>query len=133
VSLEVLRGTDRLTLRVAVYERPDDPDRFAEMLSPERNLVPALGILALDLDENVLGLLPGLRAKAGVLVGARSGDAADWQDPLRAGDVIYTLNDASVTSVEALREGLSHKKPGDPVVLRIERAGKLRYVAFLLE
>jgi serine protease Do len=133
VSLEVLRGADKLTVRVPVYERPDDPGRFAEMLSPERNLVPALGILALDLSDKVMALLPGLRAKAGVLVGARTGDGADWQDPLQAGDVIYTLNDASVLSVDALREALGHKKSGDPIVLRIERAGKLRYVAFPME
>ena len=109
------------------------PERFADMLSPERNLVPVLGILALDLDEKVLARVSGLRARAGVLVGARAGDAVDWQDPLKPGDVIYTLNDASVMSVAALREALAGKKPGDPVVLRIERSGKLRYISFLME
>jgi serine protease Do len=133
VSLEVLRGTETLTLRVAVFERPDDPDRFADMLSPERNLISALGVLALDLDDKVLALLPGLRARAGVLIGARAGDGLDWQDPLKAGDVVYTLNDASVMSVAALREALGRKKSGDAVVLRIERAGKLRYIAFAME
>src|SRR5262249_42136705 len=58
VSLVVQRGQDALTLRVAVYERPDDPERFAELLSPEKNLVESLGILALDLDDDVVRLLP---------------------------------------------------------------------------
>jgi serine protease Do len=133
VALEVQRGADKLLLRVEVEERPDDPERFAELLSPEKNLVPNLGILAMDLDEDVLRLLPGLRAKAGVLVGARAGDGPDWQDPLKPGDVIYTLNDASITSVASLREALGQRKSGDAIVLRVERSGKLRYVAFLME
>ena len=133
VALEVLRGADRLTFRVPVYERPDDPDRFAGLVSPERNLVRALGILALDLDEGLLRRLPGLRAQAGVLVAARAGDGPDWQDPLKAGDVIYTLNDGSIASVAALRQALEAKRSGDPIVLRVERNGRLRYVAFELE
>jgi S1-C subfamily serine protease len=36
-------------------------------------------------------------------------------------------------SVEQLRSALHQLKPGDPVVLQIERQGKLQYVAFDME
>ena len=42
VSLELLRGSDRLTLKVRVIERPDDPDRYASLVDPKKNLVPEL-------------------------------------------------------------------------------------------
>src|SRR5688572_7925067 len=62
VRLEVLRGTDRLMLRVEVTERRGDPARFATLVTPENNVVPALGILGLDLSEPLLRVLPPLRA-----------------------------------------------------------------------
>lgn len=51
-------------------------------------------------------------------------------DPLKAGDVIYALNQDSVTGVEVLRRLLAKITVGDPVVLQLEREGALRYIAF---
>ena len=45
-------------------------------------------------------------------------------------DVIYTLNQQSVTSVEGLRGLLAKVPVGEPAVLQVERAGALRYIAF---
>ena len=67
VHVEVLRGDRRLTVPVAVTERPDDPGRLADMVTPERNVVARLGILGLDLDE-------GLARACSV----RSGRAQEW-------------------------------------------------------
>lgn len=128
VNVDVLRGSRRLSFGVVVEERPDDPDRFAEMVSPEDNIVDDIGILALDLDEKVARRLPALRAQAGVVVAARAGDAPSWRDPLLPGDVIYALNQESVTSVAALRAALSRLRPEEPVVLQVERAGELRFI-----
>ena len=41
VTLEVLRGPERLTLAVPVVERRDDPGRFLDMVDPKKNLVPS--------------------------------------------------------------------------------------------
>jgi len=133
VVLGVLRGEERLELRVEVLERPGDPDRFAQLVSPQRNLVTRLGVLAVDLDEAVARLLPPLRAQAGAVVAASDPDGVVWADPLEPGDVIYTVNGRSVLGVDALRAVLETLPPGAPVVLQVERGGELRYVALELE
>jgi serine protease Do len=130
VAIEVLRGTRGSTFRVPVVERPRDPARLADMVTPERNVVSRLGILALDLDEALAGMLGPLRARAGVVVAAANADSGSLSDPLRAGDVIYTANQQSVTSVEALRGALARVGIGEPVVLHVERGGELRFIAF---
>jgi len=52
---------------------------------------------------------------------------------LEAGDVIHTINGASVKSSEELRSVLTHTNANTPVVLQIERSGKLMFVAFKLD
>jgi serine protease Do len=130
VVIEVLRGTDRRKVPVAVVERPSDPARLADLVTPERNVVSRLGILGLDLDETLLRMLGPLRAQAGVVVAAAAPDSGSAQDPLRPGDVIYTLNQQSVTSVEALRALVAKLSVGEPVVLHVERGGELRFIGF---
>jgi serine protease Do len=126
VTLEVQRGTQRLTFVVPVAERPGDPARFADRVSSERNTVARLGVLALDLDDVVARLLPPLRARAGAVVATV--DARSEPDPLQPGDVIYSVNQEPVASVESLRAVLARLKPGSPVVLQVERGGELRFL-----
>jgi serine protease Do len=126
VTLEVLRGAERLTYVVTVAERRGDPDRFADRVSPERTSVARLGVLALDLDETVAQLLPPLRARAGVVVA--TADGRTGPDPLMPGDVIYSLNQEPVTGVESLRQALDRIRSGGPVVLKVERGGELRFL-----
>ena len=126
VSLEVLRGAERLTYVVTIAERLGDPERFADRVSPDRNAVARLGVLALDLDDAVAQLLPPLRARAGVVVA--TADGRSGPDPLLPGDVIYSVNREPVSGIESLRQALARLAPGSPVVLNVERAGELRFV-----
>jgi len=126
VSLDVLRGAQRLTYVVTVAERLGDPERFADRVSPERNSVPRLGVLALDLDDTIAQMLPPLRARAGVVVA--TADGRSGPDPLLPGDVIYSINQEPVSGVERLRAVLAQLKPGSPVVLQVERGGELRFL-----
>ena len=133
VSLEVVRGDRALKLSVPVSERPRDPDALRQRVTPDANLVRGLGILALDLDEALMKLLPPTRAKAGVVVAVNTGEGPLWPEAPQPGDVIYALNKELVGSVEALRSALGKLKPGDPVVLLVERGGDLLYLAAELE
>jgi serine protease Do len=128
VSLEVLRSGRPLLVRVEAEERPDDPARFSVRVDAERDRVLDLGILALDLDDKLLALLPPLRARAGVVVAAAAPDARPSADPLLPGDVIYTANGRSVAGVAPLREAVAGLPSGAAIVLQVERAGALRYV-----
>jgi S1-C subfamily serine protease len=102
------------------------------MVTPEKNLVPRLGILAIELDDAVRRLLPSLRGEDGVVVAARAPGAFPEGGPL-PGDVIYALNGVSIRGLAELRAAAERMKPGDAVVLQVERKGQLHFAAFRLE
>jgi serine protease Do len=133
VTVEVLRGKEALKFPVAVAEREDDPARFAEMVSPERNIVPRLGVLALDIDERVASMLGELRVPHGVLVAAISADTPVSEQMLEAGDVIISFNGTPVTALADLRSAIGRLPTRAPVVLQVQRFGQLMFVALEVE
>jgi serine protease Do len=133
VNVQVLRGDEKLTFPVAVSERDDDPQRFADMVDPVKNIVPQLGILGIAIDKNVTQLLPDLRRSIGVVVAARAGESPYSGDSLNLGDVIYEVNGTPVSSVEALRAALDKLKENDPLALLVERDGRLLYITMQIE
>jgi hypothetical protein len=133
VKLGLVRGKDKAVVEVPVHEKPDSPERFADMVDPAHNLIPELGILAIQLDDQLNALLPGLRHDYGVVVAARGATAASEGQGLQPGDVIYELNGTPVVSLEMLKTLLKDVKSGDPLVFQVERSSKLRYVAIELE
>lgn len=134
VNLKLLRGTETLDATVEVVERDTDPQRFADMVTPEKNTVARLGILGVAIDKKTAELLPDLRRKYGVIVAAR-GQSSPYTGTgtLAIGDVIYSVNNSPVSDVEALRTLLDGLKPGSPAVLQVEREGKLMFLALELE
>jgi serine protease Do len=133
VNVQVLRGDEKLTFQVAVTERDDDPQRFADMVDPVKNIVPQLGILGIAIDKNVTQLLPDLRRSIGVVVAARAGESPYGGDSLNLGDVIYEVNGTPVSSVDALRAALDKLKENDPLALLVERDGRLMYITMQIE
>jgi serine protease Do len=133
VKLSLLRDGKTLNVIVPVHEREDDPQRFADMVTPENNLVTKLGILAVELNEKVADMLPELRHDYGLVVAARTAIAPYSGGELATGDVIYELNTMPTLSVKGLREALDALKSGDAVVLQVERSGRLMYLALELE
>jgi serine protease Do len=121
VTLEVLRGSEKLTKTVAVLERPREPRQFLAAVTGEANLVVKLGIYAVDLDEKVTPLLPSLRRLAGVVVASQAGE-------LFPGDVVYAVNGAKIGSLADLEAAVREAKRGDQVALQIDRQGQLQFV-----
>jgi serine protease Do len=132
VTLSLRRGAQALELPVSVVARPEDTDRFLAMVTPERNLIPRLGVLALELDDELRRAAGPLRGRDGVLVAARAG-GADSSDELKPGDVVYAVNGVSVLGLSELRSAVGRPAPGEPIVLHVERAGKLMYVVLEVE
>jgi serine protease Do len=128
VTLEILRRGEKKTVEVAVTERPKDPDRLMSLVSKDQNLDPRLGILAVDLDEKVMPLMPTVRKFSGVVVVGAVEDGAAAAAGLRAGDVVYEINNRPVKSLKELISATHDVKPGRPVVLQIERSGQLQFV-----
>ena len=133
VNLEVLRGADRLTMDVPVTAQDDDPQRFADLVNPEKNLIPKLGILGVEIDRKLAPMLPDLRKQSGVVVAARAAGSEGLEVDLRPGDVIYAINNEPTSTVASLTTALGQMKTGDAVVLQVERDGQLMYVAFEME
>jgi serine protease Do len=124
VTIELLRGTEKLTKQVAVLERPRDAEQVLSMAAGDVNVVTGLGILALDLDAKTTPLLPPLRRLSGVVVATSMTPAED----LLPGDVIYALNDSKVDNLAGLKTLLQSFKTGDSVAVQIERLGQMQYV-----
>jgi serine protease Do len=133
VNVGVLRNDEKLSYPVAVSERDDDPQRFADMVDPVKNIVPQLGILGIPIDKNVAQLLPDLRRSIGVVVAARAGESPYSGDTLNLGDVIYEVNGTPVSSIDALREALGNLRERDPLALLVERDGRLMYLTMQME
>ena len=133
VTLEIVRTGVRLSFPVTVVERPRDPDRFASLVTPERNLVSRLGVLAIELDEDLVRAAGPLRGNEGVLIAARSGGSPVADDDLRPGDVIYAVNGVSVRGLAELRSAVRRPAPGESLVFHVERNGQLLFVVVELE
>jgi serine protease Do len=133
VQLDILRGTAKQNVRVRVVERDDDPTRFLDLVTPERNLVPRLGILALDLNRELLSRMPSVRTPSGVLVAASTLDAFREEEVFFPGDIIHAVNGTAISSLDALRAAIDRLQPGDALVAHVERGGEMTYVAFQVE
>jgi serine protease Do len=49
VDIEVLRGADKLSFKVKVEQRDDDPFRFLDLVKPDENRIPKLGIIGIPI------------------------------------------------------------------------------------
>lgn len=133
LHVAVLRASEKIPLQIPVVEQRDDMDRLADSLDPVKALVPQLGILGVQIDKQISALVPDLRMASGVIVAARTAFGASVDSGLQAGDVIHAFNGVTIISLETLSAGIQKLKPGDPVVLQIERDGNLQYLAFEME
>jgi serine protease Do len=132
VKVEVLRGDQKLGFDVEVIERDDDPMRFADLVKPEENIILKLGILGIEINQQIAQMLPDLRKKYGVVVAARAA-GSPFSTVLDPGDVIYAINGTPVTSVVALRQAVDRIKAGEATIVQVEREGHLRYLELELE
>jgi S1-C subfamily serine protease len=131
VHLDILRGKDGLAFDVPVMDPPHDMDQVTALADPEKNLVPMLGILGVEIDKRIASMAD-LRDPFGIIVAARSAGAG-VEVPLSAGDVIRTLNGQPMTTLDRLRGALKSLPPGAPVVLQIQRDQKLLFISFTLD
>jgi serine protease Do len=125
VTLEVARGPQRLILRVPVVERRDDGQQFSDLVTTEQNLVPQLGVLALDMTPQLAQAIPGLRNPRGVVVAAVAADAVGDFVP---GDVLHALNGGPLATLAELRAALAALPGGTTAVLLLERQGQFRFI-----
>ncbi|MGA8868810.1 MAG: trypsin-like peptidase domain-containing protein [Candidatus Sulfotelmatobacter sp.] len=133
LKLEILRGQEKKTLYVPAIEHRDPMDQLLDAADPQKSLVSRLGVLAIDITGDLKSRLGSLRIPSGVIVIGRAADLIIPDTGLQAGDIIHVLNTTPIDSLETLRATVRDLKPGDPVVLQVERDGGLMYLSFEME
>jgi serine protease Do len=130
VTLEVRRGQENTKVNVTVAEKPNDPFRFFDLINQDSNIIRELGIFALDITDKITEMLPPLRQPAGVLIAARVAGSTVAVESFFPGDLIDAINTEPVVNLSGLRAAIGKLHSGDPVVMQIQRSGKLMYVTF---
>jgi serine protease Do len=126
IRMDVLRDGKPLTISVKAGNAPAAIDNLSDLIDPRKDLIVSLGIFVIDLKRYHLGHTLNLRSENGVLVaGLLSGEPATAAD-LTVGDVIRAVNGSRLEDTQQLRQTLSGLKPGDAVVLEVERQGVVR-------
>jgi serine protease Do len=133
ITLQVLRGDKKVDVVVPVYEPKNEPDQLSELADPSKDLIPRLGIVGLTVSADVTSLLGDLRIPSGVVVASLVADQLAVDSGLAVGDVIHSLKDTEITSVDNLRQAFNNLKPGEAATMQVERSGKLTYVSFEME
>ena len=119
-------------MNIPAIEHRDEMDQLAGLVNAN-NRIDGLGVFAVDFTPELPSVSPDVRFASGVVVVALSPGPDTQSRSIHAGDIIHALNNAPMKSIEQLRSALRRLKPGDAVVLQIERRGKLHYVAFDME
>jgi serine protease Do len=133
VTLEVQRAGRTLNVKVPVVERVSDTGELEALIGTQQAIRP-LGVIALDLNPSVAGLLPSVRRQKGAVVARVTPDTPySQQGRLQPGDVIYALNGQIVRTADDLKLFASQLKPSAAAVLLIEREGTLMYFSFRVE
>jgi len=132
-EIGVLRNGNVQTLPVRVEERHDDPERFADLVTGPNNLVVRLGFVGVTINHELREAIGDLRIPSGVLVAARTPSSTLLGDGPQPGDIIHSINGAQISDLQQLKQNLHKIKPGDTIVLQVERSGLLSYVVLTSE
>jgi serine protease Do len=132
VHIDVLRGKSNLSFDVPIIEEQHDIDGVLALATPDKNLIPELGVLGVEIDRRLAPMLPQLRHPYGIIVAAKANGAVH-DVPLAQGDVILSVNGLPTSTLDSLRTALKRLSPGDPVTLQVEREGKFTFVSFAAE
>ena len=129
VQVNVLRGTGQQTLSIPAVEERSEFDSVSVMADPTKNLVSELGILGVEINQQVASIAKGLRDSFGIIVVARTAGATS-EVPVMQGDVIRSVNNRQVSTLQALRDAVRYVPPGGSLTLQIQRQERLMYVTF---
>ncbi len=128
LKVTYLRGSEKSEAEVIVRAQPEDPNRYLETVNENADFVSGLGVLATDVNDDLLKSIPELRRPAGVLVTALVAGFAGLEEGLAPGDLIISLNGKPVFDVDSLRKLLGNQQAGNPIVLQIQRGNRLRFI-----
>jgi serine protease Do len=132
VQLVVLRNGLQQGMSVTPVEDRSELDAVSAMADPEKSVVAELGILGVEIDRRIAAAASGLRDPYGVIVVARAAGAST-EVPLQPRDIIRSVNNQQVSTLQGLKDTMHALKPGAATTLQIQREGRLMFVSFTIE
>jgi len=126
LKIEVLRGVNPLSFYIPVKVHHENIDDLSERPGLQKRLVRKLNIFVTDLDENVGLVVDARRSESGVVVVAQLSGSNELDTGLEAGDIIRAVDRTALQSTSQFVTLVRNLRPGDPVVLQVERKGKLQ-------
>jgi serine protease Do len=133
IKVDALRGANPMSFEVFAKVYHESIDNLADIPGLQKTLVRRLSVFVADLDGAAKPLLQGTRSDSGVLVVAQTAGPNAAETGLQTGDIIRTLNHSALQTSAQFETLVRDLRPGDPVVLQVERKGKLQYLAFEME
>jgi serine protease Do len=133
LKIGVLRGANARSFNVSVKVYHENIDELADIPDLQKSLIRKLNIFVTDLDSKVRPLLHGARSDSGVVVVAPISGPNALDTGLEAGDIIRAIDRTTLQTTSQFEVLVRHLRSGDPVVLQVERRGKLEYIAFEME
>ncbi len=128
-DVEILRGKDKLSFEVPLMQHKHAIDQVASATEPQQTILRPLGIIVTTVDKTITAMVGDqLREASGALVVGRTLSTAAIESDLQPGDIIHTINRTPVKTVDDLINVLQTVKPGDFVVLQIERQGGYQFM-----
>jgi serine protease Do len=133
LQIDVLRGVTRMSFNVAVTVYHEKIGELDDIPDLQKSLVRKLNIFVTGLDGRVKPLLQGIRSDSGIVVVAQTAGPSAVESGLEAGDIIRAIDHTPLESISQLETIVDNLSAGDPVVVQIERNGRLQYLAFEME
>lgn len=118
---------------VPVTVHQDKVDDFNDAPDLQRTFIPKLSMFVSELDDALKPFLRDHDDDSGVVVIAQAAGSNATDTGVQPGDIIRAINRTALQSVSQLQATARQLKWGDAVVLQIERAGKLQYLAFEMD
>ena len=131
LRMEVVRNGKTIVLSMKPVDAPPSVGNLSDSINPRRDLIASLGIFVIDM--NAFPPENGTRSKHGVIVAGILGGQPATLANLDVGDIISSANGKAISSTDEFRRVLATFKPGDSVVLTVERQSVMMYVSFEME
>jgi serine protease Do len=133
VKIDVLRGKSRMSFNIPVKVYHDQLDELADVPDLQKSLLRELNVFVTDLNESVRSALANARSESGIVVVAQAAESRTPDTGLKTGDIIRAIDRTPLQTASQLQTIVRALRPGDPVVLQVERNGKLQYLAFEMD
>ncbi len=90
-------------------------------------------MLAVAIEGELAQSIGTQREPGGLLIVARTFGASAAEVDLKVGDIVYYADRTKLDSLDTLKNFMLNLKPGDSVVLQVERNSQLSFVPFKYE